>query len=250
MKTKVLVLSIAIWSGAAIGAEASNLLTPDELSLRDRLKRDEEIRSGLRREEIRRMNLSGRKPPWTTLPQCKDELHMCWTQKEYGEHTYYIGEWKDGKRHGLGKLSTWTGSPKPIIGFWREDQIVSSDQELTSRLADVMLGAENVARRLEEAQRARQEAQAVDWASILRIRIRANTSFNASELVEGNPRAEFHVTLSPECEVLDVRLKSSSGHTGWDRAAEFSIRSSSPFPKPPSGACPGAMLISHQPKER
>lgn len=244
MKTKVLVLSIAIWSGAAIGAEATGFQKPDELSLIERLRADQITRM--------RLTASWRKPPWTILPQCKDELHMCWTRKDYENGVYYIGEWKAGKRHGLGKLSTVTSSTS-MIGLWREDMIVSSDQELTGRLADVMLGAENVASRLEEAQRAlrlTQEERHAHYAFMLRGRIRANTSFNTSELVEGNPRAEFHVTLSPECEVLDVRLKSSSGHTGWDRAAEFSIRSSSPFPKPPSGACPGAMLISHQPKEK
>ncbi|NBO04099.1 MAG: TonB C-terminal domain-containing protein [Betaproteobacteria bacterium] len=77
--------------------------------------------------------------------------------------------------------------------------------------------------------------------------IRANTVFGQS--FTGNPRAEFTVSLSAACEVLQVRLKSSSGNKSWDEAAERAINRTTPFPKPPSGSCPGSMLISHQPRD-
>ncbi len=85
------------------------------------------------------------------------------------------------------------------------------------------------------------------YAAKLRAAIRANTVFGQS--FTGNPRAEFTVSLSAACEVLQVRLKSSSGNKSWDEAAERAINRTTPFPKPPSGSCPGSMLISHQPRD-
>ena len=85
------------------------------------------------------------------------------------------------------------------------------------------------------------------YAARLRAAIRANTVFG--QAVNGNPRAEFTVSLSANCEVLQVRLKSSSGNKSWDDAAERAISRTTPFPKPSSGSCPGSMLISHQPKD-
>jgi colicin import membrane protein len=78
-------------------------------------------------------------------------------------------------------------------------------------------------------------------------RFGANTVFGRN--TSGNPRAEFAVSLSTSCEVLQVRLKSSSGNNSWDEAAERAISRTTPFPKPPSGSCPSSMLISHQPKD-
>ena len=85
------------------------------------------------------------------------------------------------------------------------------------------------------------------YAAKLRAAIRANTVFGQN--TSGNPRAEFAVSLSTSCEVLQVRLKSSSGNKSWDEAAERAISRTTPFPKPPSGSCPSSMLISHQPKD-
>ena len=93
------------------------------------------------------------------------------------------------------------------------------------------------------------QGNSLDAGYLMRLRkaIRDNTVFN--QAVSGNPRAEFTVNLSGSCEVLQVRLKSSSGNRSWDEAAERAISRTTPFPKPPSGTCPGSMLISHQPKD-
>lgn len=86
------------------------------------------------------------------------------------------------------------------------------------------------------------------YAATLRAAIRANTVFGRNTI--GNPRAEFVVSLSTSCEVLQITMTSSSGNDSWDEAAERAIRTLTPFPKPKSGSsCPSLMLISHQPKD-
>jgi colicin import membrane protein len=50
--------------------------------------------------------------------------------------------------------------------------------------------------------------------------------------VTGNPTAEFDVTQLPSGEVIDVRLRKSSGNRTLDEAWERAIRKSSPLPKP------------------
>ena len=50
--------------------------------------------------------------------------------------------------------------------------------------------------------------------------------------VQGNPEAEFTVTLLPGGEVLDVRLGKSSGNAAYDAAIESAIRKAQPFTVP------------------
>lgn len=50
--------------------------------------------------------------------------------------------------------------------------------------------------------------------------------------LQGNPEAEFTVTLLPGGEVLDVRLGKSSGNAAYDAAIESAIRKAQPFTVP------------------
>lgn len=50
--------------------------------------------------------------------------------------------------------------------------------------------------------------------------------------IPGNPEAEFEVTLLPGGQVLNVRLKKSSGLPAYDSAVERAIRKSDPLPVP------------------
>jgi len=50
--------------------------------------------------------------------------------------------------------------------------------------------------------------------------------------IKGNPEAQFEVTQLPSGDVLNVRLKKSSGNSAWDAATERAIHKSSPLPKP------------------
>lgn len=50
--------------------------------------------------------------------------------------------------------------------------------------------------------------------------------------VQGNPEADFTVTLLPGGEVLDVRLNKSSGNAAYDAAIEAAIRKGQPYTVP------------------
>jgi colicin import membrane protein len=52
----------------------------------------------------------------------------------------------------------------------------------------------------------------------------------------GNPVAEFDVTLLPGGDILDVRLRKSSGYSAFDEAVERAIFLSKPLPLPPDPA--------------
>ena len=82
------------------------------------------------------------------------------------------------------------------------------------------------------------------YSSRLTNAIRANTIYG--QAINGNPRTDFVVYLSKECEVLRVRLLSTSGDPSWDWAAERAVTRTSPFPMPTMGICPSSMLVSHQ----
>ena len=88
-----------------------------------------------------------------------------------------------------------------------------------------------------------------DYSARVASTIRGNTTFATPADLAGNPRAVFIVTLSPDCSVLSVRLKRSSGHSSWDQAAERAITRSDPFPKPRSGRCERELEIAHGPRD-
>lgn len=69
-----------------------------------------------------------------------------------------------------------------------------------------------------------------DYASKIRGKVRGNIVLPPS--IQGNPEAVFEVNQLPSGEVLDVRLKRSSGNPALDSAIERAIRKSSPLPKP------------------
>ncbi|MBP9713579.1 MAG: TonB C-terminal domain-containing protein [Sterolibacterium sp.] len=69
-----------------------------------------------------------------------------------------------------------------------------------------------------------------DYIARIRGRIRSNIVLPHD--INGNPEAVFEVTQFPSGEILDVKLKRSSGHAGYDAAVERAIRKSSPLPKP------------------
>lgn len=69
-----------------------------------------------------------------------------------------------------------------------------------------------------------------DYASKIRGKVRGNIVLPPS--LQGNPEAIFAVDQLPSGEVLDVRLKRSSGNPALDNAIERAIRKSSPLPKP------------------
>lgn len=68
------------------------------------------------------------------------------------------------------------------------------------------------------------------YATKIRVKVRGNIMLPPN--IQGNPEAIFDVNQLPSGEVLDVRLKRSSGNPSLDAAIERAIRKSSPLPKP------------------
>lgn len=69
-----------------------------------------------------------------------------------------------------------------------------------------------------------------EWVDKIRAKIRGNLVLPPD--LQGNPEAQFLVTLLPSGEVLTRKLTKSSGHRGYDEAVERAILKSSPLPKP------------------
>jgi len=83
--------------------------------------------------------------------------------------------------------------------------------------------------RAEQASAARTRGLA-DYAGKIRGKIRGNIVLPQG--IPGNPEALFAVTQLPSGEVIDVKMKKSSGNANLDAAIERAILKSSPLPKP------------------
>ena len=70
------------------------------------------------------------------------------------------------------------------------------------------------------------------WTDKIRAKIRGRIPIQAAQDVPGNPEAIFDVSLLPTGEVLQVKMRKSSGHKAYDEAVERAILGSSPLPKP------------------
>ena len=91
--------------------------------------------------------------------------------------------------------------------------------------------AENEARaRANEAAKGARNRAQLDWIDKLRSRIRGN--INLPPDIPGNPEAVFDVVQLPTGEIIDVKLRKSSGVRAYDEAVQRAILKSSPLPKP------------------
>jgi colicin import membrane protein len=102
----------------------------------------------------------------------------------------------------------------------RETQQVSRErekQEITQQLA-------------REAASAQSRAVA-DYVGRIRAKIRGNVVL-PTDIPAGNPEAIFDVVQLPTGEVLNARLRKSSGYKPYDEAVERAILKASPLPKP------------------
>jgi len=94
--------------------------------------------------------------------------------------------------------------------------------------------ADAEARQLRQLQAEQAAAEAkrgqAEYIEKIRGKIRGNITLPPS--IQGNPQAEFEVTQLPNGEVLEVKLRRSSGNPALDAAVERAIHKSSPLPKP------------------
>lgn len=100
----------------------------------------------------------------------------------------------------------------------RESQLrAQADQEARGRAAQAAAGA------------ARNKAQ-LDWIDKIRSRIRGY--INLPPDIPGNPEAIFDVVQLPTGEIIDVKLRKSSGVRAYDDAVQRAILKASPLPRP------------------
>ncbi|WP_172954950.1 cell envelope integrity protein TolA [Sterolibacterium denitrificans] len=101
-----------------------------------------------------------------------------------------------------------------------------------SAIAAELAALDSKKQAMEQARMANSKAMA-DYIGRIRSRIKSNIVLPPD--IKGNPEAIFDVVQFPSGEILNVHLKKSSGHAGYDAAVERAIRKSSPLPKPERG---------------
>jgi colicin import membrane protein len=85
-----------------------------------------------------------------------------------------------------------------------------------------------------------------DWVGKVAAKVRGNVMLPPD--IKGNPEAIFDVIQLPSGEVLQVKLRKSSGHRALDDAIERAILKSSPLPKPErSESAPRAFELKYRP---
>jgi colicin import membrane protein len=100
----------------------------------------------------------------------------------------------------------------------RESQLrAQAEQEARGRAAQAAAGA------------ARNKSQ-LDWIDKIRSRIRGYIILPPD--IPGNPEAIFDVVQLPTGEIIDVKLRKSSGVRAYDDAVQRAILKASPLPRP------------------
>lgn len=86
----------------------------------------------------------------------------------------------------------------------------------------------------EAAARAQQMSEVDKYTAMIKAKIRSRTIMPPD--LPGNPNVEYLVTLLPGGDILDVKLRKSSGFAVYDDAVERAIFLSKPLPLPPDPA--------------
>lgn len=136
--------------------------------------------------------------------------------------------------------------PRPRVDPFQEQ--LKRETEQRAQLKQVDNAAQELAQ-LKAAQAASARNKAIaDYLGKIRSKIRSKIFLPPD--IKGNPEAIFEVTQLPSGEVIDVKLKKSSGHSALDAAVERAIRSSSPLPKPEQSDVFDRLLnIPYRPRE-
>lgn len=101
-------------------------------------------------------------------------------------------------------------------------------------IQDLSAAADRDISQLKAAQAAAARNRGIaDYIGKIRGKIKGNIVLPID--IKGNPEAIFDVVQLPSGEILNVKLKKSSGHAGYDGAVERAILKSSPLPKPAQG---------------
>ncbi len=128
-----------------------------------------------------------------------------------------------------------------------QEQLKREAEQLTQR-KQVESAAQELAQvKASQAAAARNKGLA-SYLGKIRDKIRGNIALPPD--IKGNPEAVFEVTQLPSGEVINVRLKKSSGNAALDSAVERAILKSSPLPKPEQSDVFDRLLnIPYRPRE-
>lgn len=120
--------------------------------------------------------------------------------------------------------------PQPKFDFSKELASESSQLKSSAKAQASAQQMANAAAAEAEQRASSNKRGKADYANKIRGKIRGNIVL--PQTIQGNPEAVFLVDQLPGGEVLEVRLKRSSGNASLDAAIERAIRKSSPLPKP------------------
>jgi colicin import membrane protein len=136
--------------------------------------------------------------------------------------------------------------PKPRVDPFQE-QLKRETEQLTQRKQADNAAQELTQLKAAQAATARNKAVA-DYLGRIRGKIRGNIVLPPE--IKGNPEAVFEVTQLPSGEVINVKVKKSSGNPALDVAVERAILKSSPLPKPEQGDVFDRLLnIPYRPRD-
>jgi len=147
---------------------------------------------------------------------------------------------------------------QPERGSGYREALEREDKELQQQKAAQKAAADQRARADAEARQIRQlqaeqtasehKRALAEYIEKVRGKIRGNISLPPG--IQGNPEAVFEVTQLPTGEVLDVKVRRSSGNPALDTAVERAIRKSSPLPRPAQAELFERILkIPYRPRE-
>lgn len=118
--------------------------------------------------------------------------------------------------------------PKPLFDPIKDMLKRETEQSNKDKLRDMLAKEESASNTSASANASsKSKARYVDRIS---AKIRGNLMVPPG--VSGNPEAEFRVNQLPTGEVIEVKLRKSSGNRALDEAIERAIYKSSPLPKP------------------
>ena len=136
-----------------------------------------------------------------------------------------------------------------------EPRVPDFSKELASETAHLKARPHTSGQQMSNAAAAEAEQRAAagkrgrdDYANKIRVKVRGNIVLPPN--IQGNPEAIFMVEQLPGGEILNIKLKRSSGNAGLDTAIERAILKSSPLPEPTDPALFQRTLeIKYKPNE-
>lgn len=138
--------------------------------------------------------------------------------------------------------------PKPVPDKASRQMLEKELKDLAAQREKLMAERELAQGKAAQAAASAAKARAT-WIQTIQNRVRNNVVLPLE--IKGNPESIFEITQLPSGEIIDVKLKKSSGNAALDAAAERSIRKASPLPRQePSDPFLRTFNLSYRPYEQ